>query len=233
MSSLGSSLRLAPARLDVERGANGSMILRSPEPLAPFARAVGDWLVQWAAAAPDRSFLAERRGDDWRRVTYHEALEAVRRIGGSLLARGLTASTPVAILCDNSINHALLALGAMHAGIPVAPISPAYSLLSSDHAKLKAIFELLRPGLVFTDGAAKFEPALAAIGASATSIDAVLDQEHGARIDEAFAAIGPDTIAKILFTSGSTGTPKGVVNTQRMLCSNQQAWAQAWPFFDD
>jgi feruloyl-CoA synthase len=233
MSSLGSSRRFAPARLDVERGANGSMILRSPEPLAPFARAVGDWLVQWAAAAPDRSFLAERRGDDWRRVTYHEALEAVRRIGGSLLARGLTASTPVAILCDNSINHALLALGAMHAGIPVAPISPAYSLLSSDHAKLKAIFELLRPGLVFTDGAAKFEPALAAVGASATSIDAVLDQEHGARIDEAFAAIGPDTIAKILFTSGSTGTPKGVVNTQRMLCSNQQAWAQAWPFFDD
>ena len=233
MSSLSTSLRFAPAHVEIEQRADGSQILRSPEPLRPIARAAGEWLVQWAAAAPDRTFLAERSGDNWRRVSYAQALDAVRRIGSSLLARGLTPSTPVAILSDNSVNHALLALGAMHAGIAVAPISPAYSLMSTDHAKLKAIFELLRPGLVFTDNAARFQPALAAVGASATPLELLLEKEHSARIDEAFAAIGPDTVAKILFTSGSTGAPKGVINTQRMLCSNQQSWAQAWPFLED
>src|SRR5262245_15883497 len=109
--------RLAPSQVEVERRADGATVLRSPEPLRPFARAVGEWLVRWAAAAPQRCFLAERSGDGWRRITYADALGAVRRIGGSLLARGLTQSTPVAILSDNSINHALVALGAMHAGL--------------------------------------------------------------------------------------------------------------------
>jgi feruloyl-CoA synthase len=233
MASAVAGPRFAPPRVEVEQRADGSMVLRSPDTLRPFARAVGEWLVQWASLAPDRCFLAQRVGDDWRRVTYAQALDAVRRIGASLLARGLTPATPVAVLSDNSIDHALLAHGAMHVGIPVAPVSPAYSLLSKDHAKLKGIFDLLRPGLVFADDAARFAPALAAVGATATSIASLLDAEPGNRVDEAFTAIGPDTVAKILFTSGSTGTPKGVINTQRMLCSNQQSWAQVWPFLED
>jgi feruloyl-CoA synthase len=227
------TIRFAPAQVEVERRDDGTSILRSPEPLAPFARVVGEWLVQWAAREPDRCFLAERRGEQWRRVTYAGALDATRRIGTSLLERGLTAATPVAILSDNSIDHALLALGAMHAGIVVAPISPAYSLVSRDHAKLKAIFELLRPGVVFAEDPGRFAPALAAVGATSTSIEALLETDPSERIDRAFAAIGPETIAKILFTSGSTGTPKGVINTQQMLCSNQQGWAQIWPFLED
>ena len=233
MSSAIAGPRFAPPRVDVERRIDGATILRSPEPLRPFARAVGEWLVQWASLAPDRTFLAQRVGDDWRRVTYAEAIDAVRRIGASLLTRGLNAATPVAILSDNSIDHALLAHGAMHVGIPVAPISPAYSLLSKDHAKLKGIFELLRPGLVFAEDAARFAPALAAVSATATPIESLVDVDRRDRADEAFAAIGPDTVAKILFTSGSRGTPKGVINTQRMLCSNQQSWVQVWPLLED
>ena len=239
MTSLNTTLRFAPAQVEVEQRADGSAILRSPGPLRPFARASGEWLVHWAAAAPDRTFLGERSGDGWRTVTYAGALDAVRRIGGSLLARGLTSSSPVAILSDNSVNHALLTLGAMHVGIPVAPISPAYSLMSTDHVKLKTIVTLLQPGLVFAEDAARvasgarFAPALAAVGAVATPLDELLDQDQGARADEAFAAIGPDTVAKILFTTGSTAAPNGEINTQRMLCSNQQAFAQAWPFLED
>jgi feruloyl-CoA synthase len=233
MASAVAGPRFAQPRVDVERRIDGVTVLRSPDPLRPFARAVGEWVAQWAALAPDRCFLAQRVGDDWRRVSYAAALDAVRRIGASLLARGLDAAHPVAILSDNSIDHALLALGAMHVGIPVAPISPAYSLLSKDHAKLRGIFDLLRPGLVFADDAARFAPALAAVGATATSIEALLDVDPGDRVDEAFNAVGPNTVAKFLFTSGSTGMPKGVINTQRMLCSNQQSWAQVWPFLED
>ncbi|MSP97069.1 MAG: feruloyl-CoA synthase [Betaproteobacteria bacterium] len=229
---LHSDLNFAQPRVEVEKRGDGTLILRSPHTLLPYPRAVGEWLVHWARTDPQRVYLAERAGDAWRKVTYAEALEAIRRIGEGLLARGLWATRPLAILSDNSVDHALLALGAMHAGIPVAPISPAYSLMSRDHAKLKGIFELLQPGLVFAQEPSKFGAALAAVGAAATPLGELLDTPAGARIDTAFAAVGPDTVAKILFTSGSTGTPKGVINTQRMLCSNQQSWAQLWPFVE-
>jgi len=230
---LHSDLRFAPAQVLSERRDDGTLLLRSPQKLAPYARAVGEWLAHWAGAAPERTFLAERAGDDWRRLSYAQALDAARRVGESLLERGLSAERPVAILSDNGIDHALIALGAMHVGVPVAPISPAYSLMSKDFAKLKHIFELVRPGLVFAADPAKFAPALAAVGAASTPIAEFLSREPGRRVDEAFAAVGPDTVAKILFTSGSTGLPKGVVNTQRMLCANQQMLAQAWPFVED
>ena len=232
-SPLNSRLRFAPAEVRVERRADGAHVLGSPMPLGPYPRCVGEWLLQWYERAPDRSFLAERKGDGWRRLAYRDALSDARRIGQALLNLGLNAERPVAILSDNGIDHALLALGAMHAGVPVAPISPAYSLMSKDFAKLKYIFELLRPGLVFAADAEKFAPALAAVGATSTPVAKLLETNPGSTLEVAFSRLTPDTVAKILFTSGSTGMPKGVINTQRMLCSNQQSWAQVWPFLED
>jgi feruloyl-CoA synthase len=230
--ALHTRLRYAPAEVKVEKRADGASILRSPQPLKPYARAVGDWLVQWYERAPERTFLAERKGDGWRRLTYRDALSDARRIGQALLNLGLGPDKPVAILSDNGIDHALLALGAMHVGVPVAPISPAYSLMSKDYAKLKYIFDLLKPGLVFAAEPEKFAPALAAVGATSTPVSRLLDTNPGSTLEVAFSRLTPDTVAKILFTSGSTGTPKGVINTHRMMCSNQQSWAQLWPFLE-
>ena len=226
-------LRYAPAEVQLEKRADGATLLRSPQPLKPYARAVGDWLLHWYERTPDRTFIAERKGEGWRRVTYRDALSDARRIGQALLNLGLDADKPVAILSDNSVDHALLALGAMHVGVPVAPISPAYSLMSKDFVKLKHIFELLKPGLVFAAEAEKFVPALAAVGATSTPVAELLETNPGSTLEVAFSRLTPDTVAKILFTSGSTGMPKGVINTHRMLCANQQMLAQVWPFLED
>src|SRR5436189_2037765 len=185
-----SALRLAPRVVNVERR-GGKIYLRSPQQLAPYARCITEWLVRWSDKAPERTFLAERKGEGWRKLSYRETYGAVRRIAQALLDMNLGADRPVAILSDNSIDNALLSLGAMHVGIPVAPISPAYSLMSKDFGKLKYIFELLQPGLVFAADPAKFAPALAAVGARPTSIDELLAAQAGSRVDEAFAGYGP------------------------------------------
>ena len=227
-----SKLRLAPAAVQVERR-GGNLYLRSPQKLAPYARCVTEWLVHWSDKAPARTFLAERKGDAWRKLTYRETYGAVRRIAQALLDLDLGPERPVAILSDNSIDHALLALGAMHVGVPAAPISPAYSLMSKDFGKLKTIFELLKPGLVFAADAVKFQPALDAVGAKSTPVSELVEVNPGSTQEREHAKVKRETVAKILFTSGSTGIPKGVVNTHGMLCANQQQLAQAWPFVED
>jgi feruloyl-CoA synthase len=227
-------MKFAPQEVALEKRGDGSMLLRSPQKLAPYARCVTEWVVQWSDRAPDRVFLAERTpSGSWKELTYRETFGAVRRIAQALLDRGLGPERPVAILSDNGIDNALLQLGAMHVGVPVVPVSPAYSLMSKDFAKLKAIFELVKPGLAFAADAQKFAPALAALGAKSTAVSELLEANPGSTQEREFSKVKPDTIAKILFTSGSTGMPKGVVNTHRMLCANQQMLAQAWPLVEE
>lgn len=231
-SALFSNLEFAPPEVMIDHRADGSMILHSPRPLLPYARCTTEWLTQWAEKSPERVFLMERVDGGWRRLTYRETLHEVRLIALGLLERDAERRQPVAILSDNSIDHALLALAAQHVGLPVAPISPAYSLMSKDFAKLKYILQLVRPGIVWTADPEKFAPALRATEFQATPLRELRAPEATFAVDEAHAHVGPETIAKILFTSGSTGTPKGVLNTHRMLCSNQQMLAQGWPFVE-
>ncbi len=173
-------IRFLPARVNVERRPDGIIILRSPEPPRPYARCLGEYLERWAAEKPDEVFLAEREAEIWRKITWAETRALVYTIATSLLERGVSTERPVAILSDNSIEHALLALAAMHIGVPVAPISPAYSLMSRDFAKLKAIVSLIQPKLIFVQDADLYAQALQAISAQGAEIVAARNVSPGA-----------------------------------------------------
>ena len=240
------AVKLGPADVVVERRSDGTIVMRSPHVLPAYPRMLTERLVHWAKIAPDRIFLAQRdAAGAWRSMSYAQTLAAVRALGAALLARGLNAERPVAILSGNDIEHALIAVAAMHVGIPYAPISVPYSLLSQDFGKLKSIIEILSPGLVFANNGTAFARAIAAalpravevaVTANApadrttTSLAALLQTPPASAVEAAHARVKPDQAAKILFTSGSTGRPKGVENTHRMLAANQAMIRAAMPF---
>jgi feruloyl-CoA synthase len=244
-------VRLGPREVVVERHSDGSIHLRSPHALPPYPARLTQRLEHWAATAPQRTFLAQRgAGGGWRHITYGETLARVRQIGAALLARNLSRERPIVILSGNDIEHALLGLAAIYVGVPYAPISPAYSLVSSDFRRLAYIIDLLTPGLVLAADGELFRRAIGAVvpedvevvtvrnpitprsGRPCTPFEALRNGEPAAA-DAAHAEVGPDTIAKFLFTSGSTGTPKAVINTQRMWCSNQAMILSQLAFFAD
>lgn len=254
-----SAVRYRPLDFGITRavlteGAPGTRYLRAENELQPHAHRMTDRLQHWAGAAPGRPFIARRerlpdgRTGAWQHLRYAEALQKARSIAQALLDRGLSAERPVAILSENDIEHALLALGCLYAGVPYCPVSPPYSIVSQDFDKLRHVFDTLTPGLVFAADAKRFARAIAAVvpddvevvlaegaldGRTVTAFDALAATPATPAVDAALAKTGPDTITKFLFTSGSTKLPKAVINTHRMWCANQQQIRQSIPALGD
>ena len=230
----------------VERRPDGVIILKSRIPLQPYEKHIPASLAKWAKQAPERIWLAQRGGADrqWRKVSYGEAKRIVDGLTQGLLNLGLSEDRPVAILSGNSIEHALMTQAAMQARLPAAPVSPAYSLMSQDHLKLKYLFDLIKPAVVMVQDGPTFEKALKALDLTGVTVVHVLRPCDGIKsvsfadlaatpvtnaVEESIAKITPDTVGKLLFTSGSTGMPKAVINTQEMMCANAAMMMQVRP----
>ncbi len=242
-------LKFGVTRVTLRDGAPGTHYLSAEQPLQPFAERMTDRLQHWAKTKPEHTFMARRvkQADgttgDWKHITYAQAWATARNIAQGLINRGLNAERPVVILSENSLEHALLALGAMVAGVPFVPTSPPYSLVSVDYDKLKHVLNTVTPGMVFASDA-RYAKAIAATvsddmevvmcegavqGREVTTFESLCATPATPAVDAAIAATGPDTIVKFLFTSGSTKLPKAVINTQRLWCANQQQMAQSMP----
>ncbi len=237
-------VRLGSLEADFEHRADGSLLVTPRAKLGPYPKSLTERLEHWARLHPDRTLFAQREGTAWRHATYAEAWSAARALGQALLDRGLDTERPVAVLSGNDIEHGLLGLACLHVGIPYAPISTAYSLVSTDFSKLRHILGQLRPGLIFAADGNAYARAFPALPPDAelvvanrlsnartmTAFADLLRTTPTKAVEEAAARVGPETIVKLLYTSGSTGLPKGVINTQRMLCSNQAMLLACYPF---
>lgn len=240
-------VRFWEPRIAVREGEGGTLYVDQQLELPPYPARVTERLVHFAQEKPHQTLYAGRGPDgDWQRLSFASALAGARRLGQVLIDAGLSADRPLVILSGNDLDHALLALAALHVGIPYAAISPAYSLVAEDFSRLAGIVDTLTPGMVFAADAARFQPAIAGAFPAgiqrlhrsgprdrSQDIAVALGTEATAAVDEAHGRIGPDTVAKFLFTSGSTGTPKAVINTHRMICANQQMTIETFAFFKD
>jgi feruloyl-CoA synthase len=217
----------------VERRDDGTILVSSNHAPGEGPRSIAHLLAERAAEHPDRPYILQRAPGHgpWGGVTYGEAKRAADGVAQWLLDQGLTAADSVMVLSANSVEHALVMLGCYTAGVPVAPISPAYSLISSDHAKLKHCFATVRPKVVFAQSSEMFARAFDTLraenpdlvfvavngGGGTTRLADLIATEPTAAVEAAREGLGHASVAKYLFTSGSTGKPKGVPQTFGMM----------------
>jgi feruloyl-CoA synthase len=227
----------------------GGFLIKPDEELRPYPKVLTDRVIHWANVFPDKACIAKRRPDgEWRRLTYEQVRSSVLSIGQALLDRGLSVDRPVAILSENDLEHFLLTLAGQHVGIPTAPISPPYSLVSKDFGKLRHTLNVLTPGLIFVSDGARYAQAIETVVGEHVEVVAttappdrrkanlfaeLVETNPTPAVETAHDRIDPDGVAKFLFTSGSTGMPKAVINTHRMICSNQEMIAQIFGFLED
>ncbi|MGR3660722.1 MAG: feruloyl-CoA synthase [Paracoccaceae bacterium] len=233
-------------QIDWEEKPDGSIRVWRNDVLEPYPDHMSERIFHWAKEAPDRIWMAERnKNGGWEEVTYQKLASMIQSVAQALIDLEISAERPVMILSGNSLKHAVLVLAAQHIGIPTAAISTGYSLASDDFGKLEAIGKQILPGLVFVEQAKPFKNAIAALAdkdtvvvcghgeaeiAGAITWDDLLSHTPTDAVALEYAKTGPDTVAKFLFTSGTTGSPKAVIQTQRMLCANQQQVLNCFSF---
>ncbi|WP_375590383.1 feruloyl-CoA synthase [Hoeflea alexandrii] len=247
MKDNATGLTLVPHAVSMERR-NGDLLMTSRTPLDPVVSNTGVWLDKWARETPSSIFLAERSGGGWREMGYAEVRDAVCAIASSLAARGMDASTPIVIMSGNSLDHALLSLGAQYAGVPTVPLAEQYSLITEAHDRLVYVLNKVRPAMAFVDDASRYGAAISRPELEGVEIVASLTDDASVKVtpfaellrgDDSVdlvgfhAKVGPETLAKILFTSGSSSDPKGVLTTQKMMCANQAQIASVLPFLKE
>ncbi len=241
--------RYLPHRVTREDRPDGTILLTSGYPIGPVANTTGDWLHEWAEKAPYRVAVSERplTGPGWRNLTYAELLEQVRAVASALAGRGLGQDDTIVVMSGNGLDHLVLSLAAQYAGVPVVPLAEQYALISEAHGRLTYVLDKVKPKLAFVDDATRYASALALpeldgveivashgeVSRPVTAFSELLKGDPSVDIDAVHAALGPDSLAKILFTSGSSSDPKGVLTTHRMMCVNQAQLSAVLPFLRD
>ncbi len=242
-------VRFAPVEIALETRNDGSILLTNKLPLQPLpVRQLCDYLRRHAQERPQQTFLAEPEGDGWRRISYAQARASVDALSQWLIDRNVPDDRPIFVLSENGINHALLQLAAMQIGIPVMPLSAAYSLMSETCAKIRDLTQRFEPAVIYAADAKRYGKALAVAKPLCNALilsdapshalvdvcfDEALGTPAGIEVEQAYARVTPDATARLLLTSGSTGAPKAVVMTQRNILASGVLWDQVWPFLAD
>ena len=171
-----------------------------------------------ALAAPHRPALSVSCSK--RALTYGELDALMDRIAASLQRDGVNVGESIAICASSSVQYAAVFLGALRAGVAVAPLAP-----STTRASLARMIDDSEARILFTDSGATDVVGSAKAG----SIPRVaLDNADAAKSFDAWltpvgtrpTAVTPEPSwpFNIIYSSGTTGEPKGIV----------QAFAMRW-----
>ena len=234
-------IRFGDVGLEIERRDDGSLILSARAPLAPYEQNLLRRFWSHGQTQADKTWVAERDGEGWRRLSYGQARTDVSAVATWLKRRGVPADRSILVLSGNTPAHALWMFGAMAAGVPICSVSTNYALLSTDFERLRHVVDLVKPAVIFAEtgdyarAAAAVAPAdavivtrdPAAFGPEAVDMAEVLSRPDVEGVGRAVEALDPTAPARYLLTSGSTGRPKAVIHTQAMMTGNTASGSQA------